>query len=169
MGLQLRNISCAVFQYQLLSEMGWRFSTYTPQNCWVVCVAAYSKNQLLQHPSSCSIKGRAANDAFEPANDVKSKQLIQKVARIYNNFSKSHRYIQNKILLPQKTHTHIVKIIPVIALNQENGTRAEEQYEQREYWNEASDASMQRELLLFTQFNMTCHFPSQFQSINSII
>jgi hypothetical protein len=28
--------------------------------------------------------------------------------------------------------------------------QAEEQYEQREYWNEASDASMQRELLLFT-------------------
>jgi hypothetical protein len=40
----------------------------------VVCVAAYSKNQSLQHPSSYSISDRAANDAFEPKNDVKSKQ-----------------------------------------------------------------------------------------------
>ena len=33
--------------------------------------------------------------------------------------------------------------------------RAEEQYEQREYWNEASDASMQRELLLLVQYDLS--------------
>ena len=48
----------------------------------VACVAAYSKNQLLQHPSSCSIYGRAANDAFDPKNDITSQQPNHAVVSI---------------------------------------------------------------------------------------
>jgi hypothetical protein len=45
--------------------LAWRF--------FFVCVAAYSKNQLLLHPKPCSIYGRVIQRKFEPHNDDKLK------------------------------------------------------------------------------------------------